>query len=43
MIATVQTTALDRAAGIVNPTTMQAHSSGEWITSDWPRAAGSEI
>jgi ERF superfamily len=35
-IATVQTTALDQAAGIVNLTTMLAHSSGEWIASDWP-------
>src|SRR5215471_14293344 len=34
-IATVQTTA-DRAAGIVNLTTILAHSSGEWIASDWP-------
>src|SRR5260370_40524451 len=33
-IATVQTTALDRAAGIVNLTTVLAHSSGEWIASD---------
>jgi hypothetical protein len=35
-IATVQTTAVDQAAGIVNLTTMLAHSSGEWIASDWP-------
>ena len=35
-IATVQTTAIDQAAGIVNLTTMLAHSSGEWIASDWP-------
>jgi hypothetical protein len=35
-IATVQTTAIDRAAGIVNLTTVLAHSSGEWIASDWP-------
>src|SRR5215469_13815091 len=34
-IATVQTTA-DQAAGIVNLTTILAHSSGEWIASDWP-------
>jgi len=38
-IATVQTTALDQAAGIVNLTTMLAHSSGEWIASDWPVCA----
>jgi hypothetical protein len=35
-IATVQTTAIDQVAGIVNLTTMLAHSSGEWIASDWP-------
>jgi hypothetical protein len=35
-IATVQTTAIDQAAGIVNLTTMLAHASGEWIASDWP-------
>jgi hypothetical protein len=35
-IATVQTTGIDQAAGIVNLTTMLAHSSGEWIASDWP-------
>ncbi|MGA8697424.1 MAG: ERF family protein [Xanthobacteraceae bacterium] len=35
-IATVQTTAVDQAAGIINLTTVLAHSSGEWIASDWP-------
>ena len=30
-IATVQTTAIDQAAGVVNLTTVLAHSSGEWI------------
>src|SRR5437016_2954198 len=35
-IATVQTTAIDQAAGIVNLITMLAHASGEWIASDWP-------
>ena len=35
-IATVQTTAIDPAAGIVSLTTVLAHSSGEWIASDWP-------
>ncbi len=35
-IATVQTTAIDQDAGVVNLTTMLAHSSGEWIASDWP-------
>jgi hypothetical protein len=35
-IATVQTTAIDQTAGLVNLTTVLAHSSGEWISSDWP-------
>ena len=35
-IATLQTTAVDQAAGMVNLTTMLAHASGEWIASDWP-------
>src|SRR5215467_607756 len=35
-IATVQTTGIDQAAGIVNLTTVLAHSSGEWIASDGP-------
>ena len=41
-IATVQTTAIDQTAGIVNLTTVLAHSSGEWIASDWPVCAISE-
>ena len=35
-IATVQMTAIDQSAGVVNLTTVLAHSSGEWIASDWP-------
>src|SRR4029453_4725854 len=35
-IATVQTTAVDQAAGLVNLTTMLAHAPGEWIASDCP-------
>ena len=35
-IATVQSTSIDQAAGVVNLTTMLAHASGEWIASDWP-------
>jgi hypothetical protein len=38
-IATVQTTAVDQTAGIINLTTVLAHSSGEWIASDWPVCA----
>jgi len=35
-IATLQTTAIDHAAGMVDLTTTLAHASGEWIASDWP-------
>ena len=41
-IATVQTTVIDQAAGIVNLTTVLAHSSGEWVASDWPVCAIAE-
>src|SRR5262249_51463006 len=34
--ATLQTTAIDQTAGMVNLTTTLAHASGEWIASDWP-------
>jgi hypothetical protein len=35
-IATVQTTAIDKDAGLIQLTTVLAHSSGEWVSSDWP-------
>jgi hypothetical protein len=35
-IATVQTTSIDEKAGLIRLTTMLAHSSGEWVSSDWP-------
>src|SRR5438034_1962705 len=35
-IATVQTTSIDDAAGLIRLTTTLAHSSGEWVSSDWP-------
>ena len=38
----MQTTAIDQPTGIVNLTTVLAHSSGEWIASDWPVCAVSE-
>src|ERR1700733_1938502 len=41
-IATVQSTAIDQSAGIVNLTTVLAHASGEWIASDWPVCALTE-
>jgi hypothetical protein len=42
-IATVQTTSIDQAAQSVSLTTVLAHSSGEWIASDWPVCARSEM
>jgi ERF superfamily len=42
-IATVQTTAIDQAAGTVNLTTVLAHASGEWIAADWPVCAIAEM
>jgi hypothetical protein len=42
-IATVQTTAVDQGAGLVNLTTMLLHASGEWIASDWPVCPISEL
>ena len=41
-IATVQTTSIDYAAGLIRLTTMLAHSSGEWVSSDWPVCPVSE-
>jgi hypothetical protein len=41
-IATVQTTAIDHTSGQIQLTTLLAHASGEWISSDWPVCASSE-
>jgi hypothetical protein len=41
-IATLQTTAIDQSAGMVNLTTTLAHASGEWVASDWPVCAIAE-
>jgi hypothetical protein len=41
-IATVQTTAIDQAQGQIQLTTLLAHASGEWISSDWPVCPTSE-
>ena len=41
-IAAVQTTAIDNEAGLIRLTTVLAHSSGEWISSDWPVCPVSE-
>jgi hypothetical protein len=35
-IAVLQTTEIDRPSGTVNLTTVLMHTSGEWISSDWP-------
>ena len=35
-IAALQTTAIDNEAGLICLTTVLAHSSGEWVSSDWP-------
>ena len=41
-IATVQTTAIDDEAGLIRLTTILAHASGEWMSSDWPVCPVSE-
>src|SRR5580692_231613 len=41
-IATVQTTAIDGESGQIRLTTLLAHASGEWISSDWPVCSISE-
>jgi ERF superfamily len=41
-IAVVQTTAIDPQSGLIRLTTVLAHSSGEWVSSDWPVCAVSE-
>src|SRR5271170_4182573 len=35
-IATMQTTAIDNESRLIRLTTVLAHSSGEWVSSDWP-------
>jgi hypothetical protein len=41
-IATVQTTAIDKEMGLIRLTTTLAHSSGEWLSSEWPVCPVSE-
>jgi hypothetical protein len=41
-IATVQTTAICQETGQIRLTTLLAHASGEWISSDWPVCVASE-
>jgi len=42
-IATIQTTAIDEGSGRIRLTTLLAHASGEWISSDWPVCSVSEM
>src|SRR5215216_4364308 len=42
-IAAVQTTSIDKEAGLVRLSTVLAHASGEWISSDWPVCLVKEI
>jgi hypothetical protein len=42
-IATIQTTAIDQDSGQIRLTTLLAHASGEWISSDWPVCPVSEM
>jgi hypothetical protein len=42
-IATIQTTAIDQQSGQIRLTTLLAHASGEWISSDWPVCPVSEM
>src|SRR3954447_12512690 len=42
-IATIQSTSIDKEAGLLRLTTILAHSSGEWISSEWPVCQISDI
>ncbi|WBL80350.1 ERF family protein [Bradyrhizobium xenonodulans] len=42
-IATIQTTRIEAATSIVHLTTLLAHASGEWISSDWPVCAAKDV
>ena len=42
-IAAVQTTSIDKEAGLIRLSTVLAHASGEWISSDWPVCPVSEM
>jgi hypothetical protein len=41
-IATIQTSTIDDPSGLIRLTTILAHSSGEWMSSEWPVCAVSE-
>jgi hypothetical protein len=42
-IATIQSTEIDTESGLLRLTTVLAHSSGEWISSEWPVCPMSDI
>ena len=42
-IATIQSTEIDKDAGLLRLTTILAHSSGEWVSSEWPVCQISDI
>src|SRR5262249_3157496 len=42
-IATIQATEIDKEAGLLRLTTVLAHASGEWVSSDWPVCQISDI
>ena len=42
-IATIQATEIDKQAGLLRLTTVLAHSSGEWFSSEWPVCQISDI
>lgn len=42
-IATIQTTRVETATATIHLTTLLAHASGEWISSDWPVCALKDV
>ncbi|WP_027516196.1 ERF family protein [Bradyrhizobium sp. WSM1417] len=42
-IATIQTTRVEQPTGHIHLTTLLAHASGEWISSDWPVCASKDV
>ena len=42
-IAAIQRTEIDKELGLIRLNTVLAHSSGEWIASDWPVCATGEV
>ncbi|GLR91087.1 ERF family protein [Bradyrhizobium iriomotense] len=42
-IATIQTTRIEASTGTIHLTTLLAHASGEWISSDWPVCAIKDV